>query len=307
MAANDWIRLNKGFITKPEVIRTAVALKVDKWRAACAWITILDWADDLTEDGFVPRMDGDAIDAIVELPGFFAVACAVEWMAAEGDGVRFINYTRYNTKSAKARSVDAKRQARKRCRGRNSDETRTKLGRISDDTRTDLRATETLTGTDTEKTENAYVDADASTHAVEQPRPEFSQRVEAIYDACTWRKEKPREAKKAIAKAGKRVAARYFGDKDKAFEFLMARVLAYAKSPYVQTTDRQFLPLPASWFNADRFDDPDEAWNQTRKESTNGHSSKSTRRADGTRPGEYEEHELLANLPIVRVPRASGV
>ena len=36
MAANDWIRLNKGFITKPEVVRTAVALKVDKWRAAGA-------------------------------------------------------------------------------------------------------------------------------------------------------------------------------------------------------------------------------------------------------------------------------
>lgn len=147
MAANDWIRLNKGFITKPEVVRTAVALKVDKWRAAGAWITILDWADDLTEDGFIPRLDGDAIDAIVDLPGFFAVACAVGWMAVDADGVRFLNYTRYNTKSAKARSVDAKRQAKKRYRGQNSDENRTELGHNSDETRTKVRATYTETVT----------------------------------------------------------------------------------------------------------------------------------------------------------------
>lgn len=287
MAANDWIRLNKGFITKPEVVRTAVALKVDKWRAAGAWITILDWADDLTEDGFIPRLDGDAIDAIVDLPGFFAVACAVGWMAVDADGVRFLNYTRYNTKSAKARSVDAKRQAKKRHRGQNSDETRTELGHNSDETRTKVRATYTETVTDTEDKEpkDISVDADASTAAV---RPEFSARVERIYDACTWRKEKPREAKKAIEKAGKRVAARYFGDKDEAFKFLMDRVLAYAKSPLAQTTPKQFLPLPASWFNADKFDESDTIWNMPRTEQTNG--KQPTRRTDGTRPGEYDEN-----------------
>jgi len=146
------------------------------------------------------------------------------------------------------------------------------------------------------------VDAVASTPVV--PRPEFSQRVEAIYDACTWRKEKPREAKKAIEKAGKRVAAQYLGDRDKAFEFLMARVLAYAKSPLVATTPKQFLPLPASWFNADKFDESDTIWNTPRQEQTNG--KQPTRRADGTRASEYDEPELAANLPILTFPKRAA-
>jgi len=279
MAANDWIRLNKGFITKPEVVRTAVALKVDKWRAAGAWITILDWADDLTEDGFIPRLDGDAIDAIVDLPGFFAVACAVGWMAVDADGVRFLNYTRYNTKSAKARSVDAKRQAKKRHRGQNSDETRTELGHNSDETRTKVRATYTETVTDTRTSKSSQsVDPNAQAHLPRRDasaslvesaaKPEFSSRVEAIYNACTWKRDKPRTAKKAIQAAGRRVTARYLGDSDKAMAYLLERVKAYAGSVLVATTPKQYLPGPAPWFNGDKFDEPDEEWAQARNAGT---------------------------------------
>lgn len=290
-----WILYNKGLDKRPQIVRTMSACSLDRWRAVGAWLTLWEWADDVTEDGFVPHVTPADVDTIVGVPGFFAVGVEVGWLAQVTGGIRLVDFTEYNTDSAKKRAKDAKRKARVR---NVSADSRTERGQMSATSRTERGATEHNSTDTKESQDKTHVDADASTPVCQPPKPEFSNRVERIYEACTWRKEKPREAKKAIVKAGKRVAARYLGDADKAFEFLMARVLAYAKSPYVQTTDRQYLPLPASWFNADRFDDPDDAWNQTRKETTNGTVNRSGRRADGTgtRPGEYEEPRLALRV-----------
>lgn len=110
---------------------------------------------------------------------------------------------------------------------------------------------------------------DASASLVESAaKPEFSSRVEAIYNACTWKRDKPRTAKKAIQAAGRRVTARYLGDSDKAMAYLLERVKAYAGSVLVATTPKQYLPGPAPWFNGDKFDEPDEEWAQARNAGT---------------------------------------
>lgn len=256
------------------------------------WGAVSETADRNGDDATMANASLEALDCISGLPGFGAAMASVKWVVVEGTSLVFPKFLQDNTLK-RERSDTAERQRRYRERQaqtggalRNGNVTRV-TKRREEESREEPKAQDTI-----------HVDSDESTRVVEAAKPEFSGRVERIYDACTWRKEKPREAKKAIVKAGKRVTARFLGDADKAFEFLMARVLAYAKSPYVASTDRQYLPLPASWFNAGRYDDPDDAWNQTRKDATNGTVNRSCRRADGsgTRPGEYEEPRLALKV-----------
>lgn len=275
------------------------------------WGLVMEQGNRDGDDAIMYHATLATLDRVCDTPRFGEAMEGIDWVKVETFNgkrcLRFPKLLRDNKLVSEQRNENAERQRKYREKSRHSEQPEDISDRnaLRDVTRSALLEV-TRNGADKRreeeireepKTENPiHVDSDESTRAVDEPKPEFSQRVERIYDACTWRKEKPREAKKAIVKAGKRVAARYLGDKDKAFEFLMARVLAYAKSPYVQTTDRQYLPLPASWFNADRFDDPDEAWNQTRKEQTNG--TKPTRRADGTREYEFAEPGLL-NPPML--------
>lgn len=276
------------------------------------WGLVMEQGNRDGDDAILYHATLATLDRVCDTTGFGEAMAGIDWVKLDTFNgkrcLRFPKLLRDNKLVSEQRNENAERQRKYRDKSRQTEPPEDISGRnalrevtcsaLHEVTRNGADKRDKTDKRDTKDT--THVDADASTPVCGVPKPEFSQRVERIYDACTWRKEKPREAKKAIVKAGKRVAARYFGDADKAFEYLMARVLAYAKSPYVASTDRQYLPLPASWFNADRFDDPDDAWNQTRKEATNG--NRPTRRADGTREHEYAEPGLLSNIPIVRVP-----
>lgn len=134
-----WILYNKGLDRRPQVVRTMSALRVDKWRAVGAWITLWEWADDVTEDGHVPHVSPDDVDAIVGLPGFFAVGVEVGWLAQTPTGIQLVDFTEYNTDSAKKRAKDAKRKSRVR---NVSADSRTDRGQMSASSRTKLGATE---------------------------------------------------------------------------------------------------------------------------------------------------------------------
>lgn len=144
-----WILYNKGLDRKPQVVRTMSALRVDKWRAVGAWLTLWEWADDVTEDGFVPHVSPDDVDAMIGLPGFFAVGVQVGWLAQEDGGIRLVGFTEYNTDSAKKRAKDAKRKARTRVSSPQtapvrdlSATSRTERGQMSEVSRTNRGATE---------------------------------------------------------------------------------------------------------------------------------------------------------------------
>lgn len=82
-------------------------------------------------------------------------------------------------------------------------------------------------------------------------RPNMDQ-AEAIYQAYP-RKEKKPPALKSISKALD----------DYAPDFLLERTKAYAAA--IAWQERQFIPLPASWFNAEQFNDDPENWKQPGK------------------------------------------
>jgi hypothetical protein len=70
--------------------------------------------------------------------------------------------------------------------------------------------------------------------------------VDGIYQAYP-RKRAPRNAKKAIAAALKRIAPKHDA------EWMLGQVRRYAETREGQ--DPQYTPYPATWFNRDRFDD----------------------------------------------------
>lgn len=76
--------------------------------------------------------------------------------------------------------------------------------------------------------------------------------------------------------------------------WLLGRVVAYAGSGHVATTDAQYIPHPATWFGQGRYDDDDAAW----EAKANGqHAKPAGRRTDGTRGDEYPESiDLTRNI-----------
>ncbi|MGA9508148.1 MAG: hypothetical protein WBV55_05820 [Candidatus Sulfotelmatobacter sp.] len=100
--------------------------------------------------------------------------------------------------------------------------------------------------------------------------------VELLYSLYPRKRDKL-DAKKAIRKA---VAVVMAGDADHpamsvddALDYVAQRVSLYAKS--VQRCDQDFIPYPASWFNAGAFWDDERDWNkQQGKANGNGHAAR---------------------------------
>jgi hypothetical protein len=80
--------------------------------------------------------------------------------------------------------------------------------------------------------------------------------VEAIY-AIYPKKKAPRHAKKAIDAAAKRLNGR----EPEPLAYLLDRTRMYATAVSVWSEDdRRFVPHPATWFNADSFDENPREW-----------------------------------------------
>lgn len=94
---------------------------------------------------------------------------------------------------------------------------------------------------------------------------EANSQAESIYGAYPRKVKKP-EALKAIRKAMRKHPP----------EFLLERVRAYAAA--IAWQERQFIPHPETWFNAEQFDDDPEDW---KPPSHNGHAPSRKRELKG--------------------------
>ncbi len=110
-------------------------------------------------------------------------------------------------------------------------------------------------------------DGDASEPVPEQPAGKSrtkrttwpAETINQIY--CQYpRHEKPADARRAINKALATIAARH--DVPDAAVWLLARVQQYAASREVLEVEHpKFVPYPASWMRAERFDEDPATWN----------------------------------------------
>ncbi|MEM7624791.1 MAG: helix-turn-helix domain-containing protein [Planctomycetota bacterium] len=105
-------------------------------------------------------------------------------------------------------------------------------------------------------------DSDERARSESPPPSDRATRAEAIYNAYP-RKVARRAALTAIERAAKRLADAGHADPR---GHLLERTSAFAKSPAGQPPPRgspaDFRPYPATWFNADRYDDDPAEWNR---------------------------------------------
>ena len=95
--------------------------------------------------------------------------------------------------------------------------------------------------------------------------------IEELYSLYPRKRDKL-DAKKAIGKA---VSLVMTGDRDhgamslqEALDYLVQRLTLYARC--AQGCDRDFIPYPATWFNAGGFWDDERDWSSERKGKSNG-------------------------------------
>lgn len=110
--AGDWIAWQKGLSKKVEVLRIAGATGRPRREVACLLMEFWEWADDQTEDGFLPAQNvrnlsachADTDDA------FWREVAAAGWLTIRDDGIEIPNYTNWMGKSAKRRLKESRRK-----------------------------------------------------------------------------------------------------------------------------------------------------------------------------------------------------
>lgn len=102
---------------KPEIAILARKLGVSVGDAFLNWFRLYRWAGRVTSDGFVRSVSVSDADTLSGArPGTCNALGSAEiaWIEARKDGLRFVNWDRHNSKSAKARALDAVAKRSKR-------------------------------------------------------------------------------------------------------------------------------------------------------------------------------------------------
>lgn len=120
---NDWIKMRKELATDPAVSQIAAQCRLHALHVTGALYVVWCWADSNTTDGFVRGATAALVDRIAGRKGFAAAMAAAGWLflnATDVDGavgVRFPNWERHNSSSAKARAGEAERKRVERAGG----------------------------------------------------------------------------------------------------------------------------------------------------------------------------------------------
>jgi hypothetical protein len=133
----EWIKLHEKIVRDPVVATQADELGIDRRIIAWSWVTLWNWARELTTTGFVARAKMSHLDELVGIPGF--TKHAGEWLVWRDGGVEFPNWDRHNSEGAKERAMTARRN--KRHRKNKNDEERERCDRHASDGDTVSRVT----------------------------------------------------------------------------------------------------------------------------------------------------------------------
>ncbi len=112
-----WIKLEIGFIDKPEIAILAKKLGVSYSEAAVSVIRVLIWADANVSDGCVPFLSPSDLDTLSRcLQGTCEALASPEigWLSVDGGKLSFSNWDRHNGTSAKTRALDTDKKRRNR-------------------------------------------------------------------------------------------------------------------------------------------------------------------------------------------------
>lgn len=114
--AGDWIKMRGNLWDDPRVSR--LVDETDSSEAAVIGSLYWLWAtaDQHTADGVMPGLTLKGIDRKTGVKGFAQALCDINWLEAQGDGVRIVGFEDHNGASAKSRLDTAKRVAKHRAK-----------------------------------------------------------------------------------------------------------------------------------------------------------------------------------------------
>lgn len=123
--AGDWIKWVKGLPDKPEVVRLAGCLGLEREFVACRLMRFWGWCDENIPDSEIRKdglavvelspSDGDNmafVDEIVGIPNFAKSLAAVGWIRFRSGLIELPNFGRHNGKTAKTRARNTRNQSK---------------------------------------------------------------------------------------------------------------------------------------------------------------------------------------------------
>ena len=114
--AGDWIKVESATPNKPEVLRVARILHINKDEAFGKLMRFWMWCDENSVDGHVDGIVSTDVDAVVGCDGFSEALKVVGWLEFDDDKeiITISNFERHNGETAKKRGLKTKRQKRYR-------------------------------------------------------------------------------------------------------------------------------------------------------------------------------------------------
>lgn len=117
----------------PRVAAVCDRLEVSEATAVGALYRLWAIADEHSEDGTLPAITAASLDRKVGVKGFAEAVAGVGWLAINDGFIVIERFEEHNGKSAKKRSLDARRKGS----ARKADKVRTESGHDADESRTD--------------------------------------------------------------------------------------------------------------------------------------------------------------------------
>lgn len=218
--AGEWLKMDCSTPDKPEVFAITVAMGWDDPDLTVGKLfRVWRWFDQQTTDGNAKSVTASLLDRIAGVTGFAQAMRDVGWLVINADGVSLPNFEKHNGATAKSRAQTAKRVATHRS------------------------------------------NADVVTAIVTPPLArEEKRREEKIKDKPP---KPPRGEPDGFAefyaaypkKEGRPLAAKAFAKVSAPLADLMAALEWQCKSHKWLKDGGQFIPLPASWLNGERWKD----------------------------------------------------
>ena len=116
--AGDWIKVEKASANKPETLKIARMLGINRREAFGLLVEFWSWLDSNCVDGVVDGVVDADVDALMSCPDLSALLVLVGWVKfdATAQQMRVVNFDRHNGETSKNRALKSERQAKWRAK-----------------------------------------------------------------------------------------------------------------------------------------------------------------------------------------------
>jgi hypothetical protein len=224
--AGDWIKMREALHEDPAVIAMGEMLETRPEHIVGYCHKFWSWVSRNCHGDTVTGFSIEALESVLNLPGFLGMMCQVGWL--EYDDAKTIaipKFDRHLSQGAKSRGLAAERKRDERS--------------VDAPSSSRSKRDNSVTREEKRREDNTYTSS----------REKFG----------AWWTSAPRKVGKADAERAyaKSVAALIDRGVDDPHGFLLARIQAFANSPKAKG---DFCPHPATWLNQGRYDDDDDEW-----------------------------------------------